>query len=240
MSDPPAWLMQFEQLAGVLDSTGRVAAQHDGPRRADPGEQPGGGDEQRPEPEHVERPEGDVQQAEDGHDERGNKADESDHAGHLPVRVLDVTSAALGLADELIELEQAAEAAASAPDGFVELARVLRAVEAAVDRLGHLGDYVRGELHERMPYPRARTEVGVLVKSTVGGSTVWDGSKVWPEVYRKARARADRGFEPVDAAISAAREAAEPQWRASVLAGWGVEVDECRSVTPPRPTVKFI
>lgn len=152
--------------------------------------------------------------------------------------MLDVTSAALGLADELIELEQAAEAAAGDPEGFTELARALAVAEAAIDRLQLLRGEVRDQLAARMPRARVATPVGVVETTKEGGSTTWDHAKVWPAVYRQARRRADKGFEPVDAALAAVREAApDPVWRSSVLAGWGVDVDQVAVRVPARRTV---
>jgi hypothetical protein len=145
----------------------------------------------------------------------------------------------MALGEAILEIEQAAEVAAGLADGSLdELARALLAVEATIDRLQLLRGEVRDQLAARMPGARARTPVGVLETAKEGGSTVWDHSKVWPAVYRQARRRADKGFEPVDAALAAVREAApDPVWRSSVLAGWGVDVDQVATRVPARRTV---
>lgn len=153
-----------------------------------------------------------------------------------------MTGAALDLAGAVAGLEAATGPAAAGEtvDVFDDLAEALAAVEAAAARLGHFGDELRAQLAERMPGARAVTSVGVVESVKEGGSTVWDHSKVWPAVYRQARRRADKGFEPVDAALAALREAApDPAWRASVLAGWGIDVDQVATRVPARRTVKL-
>lgn len=142
----------------------------------------------------------------------------------------------------VVALEVAADVVPDMSDDPVtDLARILAAAEAGRDRLELVRQEVARLLLDRMDGSRQRTEVGLLEQTKEGGSTVWDSSKVWPAVYRQARRRADKGFEPVDAALAALREAApDPDWRAGVLAGWGIDVDQVAERVPARRTVRLI